>query len=68
MDEVKRALPFAVPASLVLFVAAAYDNLSQVEGNWEMARRILKSLHLQNMDVDVVAYGAAIGACGRKGR
>lgn len=41
---------------------------SQVEGKWEMARRILKSLHLQNMDVDVVAYGAAIGACGRKGR
>eukprot|EP00752_Nemacystus_decipiens_P007447 g6656.t1 len=40
----------------------------EVEGNWEMARRILKSMHLQNMEVDVVAYGAAIGACGRKGR
>ncbi|CAN0139589.1 unnamed protein product, partial [Ectocarpus sp. 12 AP-2014] len=40
----------------------------EVEGNWQMARRILKSMHLQSMDVDVVAYGAAIGACGRKGR
>ncbi|CAM9902019.1 unnamed protein product [Scytosiphon promiscuus] len=40
----------------------------EVEGNWRMARRILKSMHLQSMDVDVVAYGAAIGACGRKGR
>lgn len=28
----------------------------------------MKSMRLQSMDVDVVAYGAAIGACGRKGR
>lgn len=51
-----------------LLVAVATVCCSQVEGNWQMARRILKSLHLQNMGVDVVAYGAAIGACGRKGR
>ncbi|CAN0475779.1 unnamed protein product [Discosporangium mesarthrocarpum] len=33
-----------------------------------MARRLLKSLRKQGMTVDVVMYGAAIGACARDGK
>lgn len=39
----------------------------QVTGDWELARKALKSMRHQELSVDVVVYGAAIGACARAG-
>lgn len=33
-----------------------------------MARRLIRSMRHQSMVLDVVTYGAAIGACARAGR
>lgn len=59
---------FSVDIQWWAVVHGNYCCAPQVEGRWETARRILKSMHLQHMELDVVSYGAAIGACGRRGR
>ncbi|CAM9997124.1 unnamed protein product, partial [Choristocarpus tenellus] len=40
----------------------------EIMGDWKMARRLVKSLQNEGMSVDVVMYGAAIGACAKSGQ
>ena len=50
--------------TLLLQVLRACERI----GEWSTALRILQALKTQRMNVDIVMYGAIIGACSRAAR